>query len=287
MKYGGSLTVSRNFRTALVTGASSGFGRLISLELARSGFHVIATIRDISKTDTLIKAAQEQGVENSIEVVRLDVTHDDVSDIVGALINQHGAIDVLVNNAGFAAGGFTEDIPMDEWVKQFETNVFGTIRLTKAVLPSMREAGSGTIINMSSISGRMAFPGLGPYTASKFAVEGFSEVLRLEMKPYGIHVVLVEPGSYKTEIWSKGMNSLSIAPNSPYGDKTERLLKMVNHIAKTAGDPQEVADLVRDIASSKAPKFRYPIGKGVKNSLRLKQMVPWKIIEKVIVKQVK
>jgi NAD(P)-dependent dehydrogenase (short-subunit alcohol dehydrogenase family) len=278
--------VSRNNRIALVTGASSGFGRLISLELAEAGFHVIATMRDLSKTESLVKSAFERGVENAIEVVRLDVTQDDVSDIVGHLINQHGTIDVLVNNAGFAAGGFTEDISMDEWVKQFDTNVFGTIRLTKAVLPSMREAGFGTIINISSISGRMAFPGLGPYSASKFAVEGFSEALRLEMKPFGVHVVLVEPGSYKTNIWSKGTDSLTVNPDSPYGYKTKRLLKMVNKIAEKAGNPQEVAIFVRDIALSKHPRFRYPIGKGVKSSIRLKHMVPWRLIERMIVNQV-
>lgn len=272
--------------TALITGASSGFGLLISLELAQAGFYVIASMRNLNRKDALIKAAEELGLLDRIECVQLDVTHDDVNDIIDNLINQYGAIDVLVNNAGFAVGGFTEDISMDKWLKQFETNVFGTIRLTKAVLPSMREAGSGTIINMSSISGRIAFPGLGPYTASKFAVEGFSEALRLEMKPYGINVVLVEPGSYKTDIWSKGMGSISINQESPYEEKTQHLLKMVNHIAKSAGNPNDVAKLVRDIALSKNPKFRYPIGKGVKGSIRLKKIIPWQFIERMIIKQV-
>lgn len=272
-------------RTALVTGASGGFGRLICLELARKGFYVIGTIRDETKKGALLEAAKRLGVGERVETVPLDVAREDAGDIVAAVMKKIGTLDVLVNNAGYASGGFTEDIPMDEWIKQFETNVFGLIRVTKAVLPYMREAGRGTIINMSSISGRIAFPGLGPYAASKFAVEGFSEALRLEMQPYGVHVVLVEPGSYKTEIWAKGLAAFRADPGSPYGDKTERLLERVRHTANTAGPPEEVAKIVVRIALEEKPRFRYPIGRGVKTALILKRIMPWRWIERAILKR--
>ncbi|MGV3489209.1 MAG: SDR family oxidoreductase [Tuberibacillus sp.] len=278
--------MSKIHRTALVTGASGGFGRLISLELAKAGFHVIAALRDPTKIEQLIERDKEAHVDQLIKYVLIDVTRDDVSEVINPLVDHYGSIDVLVNNAGYAAGGFTEDVSMEEWLKQFETNVFGLIRLTKAVLPFMRESGSGMIINMSSISGRIAFPGLGPYSASKFAVEGFSEALRLEMKPYGVHVVLVEPGSFKTDIWSKGMSAFNIKAHSPYKKKTERLLKMVKHIERTSGDPQDVAKLVREIAMTPNPKFRYPIGRGVKSGIRLKNLIPWSLIERNVIKQV-
>ncbi|QKY68418.1 SDR family oxidoreductase [Lentibacillus sp. CBA3610] len=270
-----------------ITGASGGFGLLISLAFAESGYIVLASMRDLSKKETLLKKAHEQGIETNIECIGLDVTkQNDVDSTIPDVIERFGSIDVLINNAGYAAGGFTEELPLEEWRQQFETNVFGLIAVTKAVLPHMRNKQRGTIINLSSISGRMALPGLAPYSASKHAVEGFSEALRLEMLPYGVHVVLVEPGSYQTDIWEKGMDNINVAPESPYNEKTETLMKIVNHIAKTADAPEEVARLIVKVTQAEKPDLRYPVGKNVKTMTRLKNLLPWRWIERVILKKV-
>lgn len=276
-----------NQPVVFITGASSGFGLLTSLALAEAGYFVLASMRYLAKKEKLIEKAREKGVEANIECIGLDVTnHDDIDVVIPEIIHRLGAIDVLINNAGYAAGGYTEELSLEDWRQQFETNFFGLVAVTKAVLPHMRTRQRGTIINISSISGRMALPGLGPYSASKFAFEGYSEALRLEMLPYGIHVVLVEPGSYQTDIWSKGMDNFNADPASPYKAKTETLMKIVNHIAKTADDPEEVAHLIVKVAEEDKPDLRYPVGKSVKSRIRLKNSLPWKWLERVILKKI-
>lgn len=266
-------------KIALITGTSSGFGLLTTVALACEGYHVIATMRDLAKKDLLLEKGQE--VKDQISIMKLDVTnHEEIKQVVESVIEQYGAIDVLINNAGYAEGGFVEDVTMERWRKQFETNFFGTLAMTKAVVPYMRERKQGTIINVSSISGRMAMPGLGPYSATKFALEGFSESLRFELLPLGIHVVLIEPGSYKTPIWSKGMDA--VASSEAYREKTEHLMGMVRKVEKTAGDPKEVSDLICKIVKEDRPAFRWPIGKGVKAGLRARSLLPWKWLERVI-----
>ncbi|GAA0595289.1 oxidoreductase [Virgibacillus siamensis] len=276
----------RNKPVVFITGASGGFGFLTSLALARSGYSVVATMRNLAKKEVLLELAREKEVESYINCIQLDVTkQEEVDTVFSKVIHQFGSIDVLINNAGYAAGGFTEEISLEAWRQQFETNFFGLVAVTKAVLPHMRQRQHGTIINLSSISGRMALPGLGPYSASKHAVEGFSESLRLEMMPFGVHVVLIEPGSYQTDIWAKGMNDFTSDPASPYKDKNKRLLKIVNHIAKTAGDPEEVVQQIVNVARDDYPDLRYPVGKGVKKQIRLKNILPWKWVERVILKR--
>lgn len=273
-------------KTVLITGASSGFGRLTAIALAKQGHRVIATIRDPSRRQDLLVAAQSIESGGQIEVVELDVTDFvRVSDVVGEVINRFGKIDVLVNNAGYAAGGFVEEVPMEAWKHQFETNFFGVVALTRAVLPHMRARRSGTIINMSSISGRIGFPGLGPYASSKYAVEGFSESLRLEMVPYGVHVVLVEPASYKTAIWAKGLANAVVRKDSPYVEEMYRMVQGVQQISTSANDPQEVVNLLQSIVQMKHPTLRYPIGKGVRRMVSLKSMLPWKWIETLMMKR--
>lgn len=178
--------------TALVTGASSGFGLLTSIALAQKGYHVIATMRDLGKGEVLLAHADQVGVTNAIETMALDVTiHDSIEQVVSDIMDKYGRIDVLINNASFAVGGYVEDVPMEAWRSQLETNVFGVIATTRAVLPHMRAQQSGCIVNVSSVSGLSAFPGYAPYSTSKFAIEGFSESLRLEMMPLGVRVVLL------------------------------------------------------------------------------------------------
>jgi NAD(P)-dependent dehydrogenase (short-subunit alcohol dehydrogenase family) len=271
---------------AFVTGASSGFGLLTSVALAGEGYRVLASMRNLKNRGRLEAAAKEAGVTDRIEIIQLDVTDfSTVETVIQDVIRRYGRIDLLVNNAGYAAGGFTEELAIEEWRRQFETNFFGLVAVTKAVLPSMRERRSGKIVNISSISGRIGFPSMGPYVASKFAVEGFSESLRLEMLPYGVHVVLIEPGSYKTDIWSKGLGAVTIHPNSPYVKEMEAILKYVNQIADTAPAPDEVIRQIVQVAKSPSPKLRYPVGKGVKLGIVLKNMLPWKWWERMVAKR--
>lgn len=189
---------------ALITGTSSGFGLLTALTLARRGYKVIATMRDLNRKDELVEQAEQAGVLERIHLMTLDVTDESsVASAIHAVTELFGRIDVLVNNAGFAVGGYVEEVSMEAWRRQMETNFFGLIAVTKGVLPIMRMQRAGLIINVSSVSGLTGFPGYAPYAASKFAVEGFSESLRQEMLSFGVRVVLVEPGSFRTPIWGK------------------------------------------------------------------------------------
>jgi len=268
---------------ALVTGSSSGFGLLSCIELAKEGYDVIATMRDTGKQGELQAAAAQAGVSPHVRCVAMDVT--DFAQVEAAIRDarsQYGGIDVLVNNAGFAVGGFVEDIPLADWQRQMDTNFFGVVAVTKAVLPFMRERGSGTIINIGSVSGKIGFPGYGPYAASKFAVAGFSEALRLEMLPFGVRVVLIEPGSYKTPIWQKGFASIMTKPDSPYAAQMEAVLRYSRRSAETAPDPIEVARAVVKAAKKRRPKLRYTMGQGAHLAAFSKTVLPWKWFEGII-----
>lgn len=273
---------------ALVTGSSSGFGLLVSVALAREGYQVIASMRNMQNKEMLATVASEAGVYDRIEVVSLDVTDfAAVESVMHDVINRYGRIDVLVNNAGFATGGFVEELSLEEWERQFATNFFGLVAVTKAVLPIMRTQRSGKIINISSISGRVGFPAMGPYVASKFAVEGFSESLRLEMLPYGVYVVLIEPGSFKTNIWSKGLQGVSVRSDSPYAKEMKTIVQYVNRVVKTAPPPDEVIRQIIKVVQSPTPRLRYPVGRGVTLTLRLKNWLPWKWWEWIVMKSLK
>jgi NAD(P)-dependent dehydrogenase (short-subunit alcohol dehydrogenase family) len=277
----------------LVTGASSGFGLLTCLEFAARGYRVVAAMRDLSKQTAVVSAAEARGVRSLIYPVEMDVTRlDQIEWVVRHIAESFGRIDVLVNNAGFALGGFVEDVPLAEWRRQMDTNFFGLIAVTQAVLPIMRARSFGTVINMSSVSGRIAFPGYAPYSASKHAVEGFSESLRLELLPYGIRVVLVEPGSYKTAIWQKGFDQVKGAGQgdsgkSPYTDRLQAVLQYSRLASEQAGDPMDVARLVVRIAEMKRPKLRYPIGRDARIALFGKALMPWRWFERIVERSLK
>jgi NAD(P)-dependent dehydrogenase (short-subunit alcohol dehydrogenase family) len=256
--------------------------------LAKSGFTVVASMRDSSKSSNLLKEAKTLGVESKIFVYELDVTDEkSILAFQTQVIEDYGKVDVLVNNAGYAGAGFVEEVSMDEYRRQFDTNVFGVFAVTKAFLPSMRKQGQGCIINISSISGKTAFPGLSPYSASKHAIEGWSESLRLEMQPFGVKVVLIEPGSYKTNIWSTGKQVAveSLSADSPYHDYMERIEYYISEGENNFGEPLEVARKITEIAGMKNPDLRYPIGQGVKATIFIKNLLPWKLWEKIIIKK--
>ncbi|MCJ7843600.1 SDR family oxidoreductase [Lederbergia sp. NSJ-179] len=274
-----------NRKTVLITGASSGFGLFTTIELARRDFHVIATMRNLKNKDTIIELCKQKSIKASIEFVSLDITDAASIQKLTEQIAHLPSIDILINNAGFALGGFAEETSLQEYKEQFETNLFGTIAVTQALLPSMREQGRGRVINMSSISGKMAFPGLSPYVASKHALEGWTESLRLEVKPFGIEVALVEPGSYQTNIWTKGKRiaQKSKLPTSAYAMMMTAIEHEMEKGSQSYGDPYAVALLIAELCTKRRlNKLRYPIGKGVKGLLLAKQMTPWKLWEKIV-----
>ncbi|WP_036687795.1 SDR family oxidoreductase [Paucisalibacillus globulus] len=271
-------------RVALVTGANGGIGKLISLELIRAGFLVIAAMRNTAKQDELVGIVKNLGLEANLEIVQMDVTkEEEIGEIKGWIQSRFGQLDVLVNNAGYSQGGFIEDLTMEDWESQYGTNVFGVIQITKSLLPLLKKSHKGQIINISSVSGYFGFPGMGPYCSSKFAVEGFSESLRLELLSEHIFVSLIEPASFKTGIWEKGLEIGEIIME-------EEILKrnafdFAKQASKNAGNPFEVANLVRKICHEKKPKFRYRVGKGANSLWFIKKLVPWSIIERIVLKR--
>jgi NAD(P)-dependent dehydrogenase (short-subunit alcohol dehydrogenase family) len=273
-------------KTALITGASSGFGLLTSVTLARRGWRVLATMRDLSRRSLLENAARAAGVTDLIEIHALDVTQaDQISAIADLIEKRQAPLDALVNNAGFAVPGFAEDVTDAELREQFDTNFFGAVAMTRAVLPQMRRQGFGHIVMVTSISGRSGFPGVGSYAASKFALEGWTETLRLELKALGIQVVLVEPGSFETDIWTRNakITALMKDPNAPNAARVGRWREQLERNNKKA-DPQIVADRIAAILEDPKPKLRYVIGNDAKMALLLRAVLPWSMFERAIVK---
>jgi len=273
--------MSNQEKIALVTGSSSGFGQLISLSLAQSGFRVVATMRDLSRREPLLQEAERIGVRERLDIVRLDVTDaGSIEEAISLVLNRYSRIDVLVNNAGYAVGGFAEEVPLEAWRAQMETNFFGVVAMTQAVLPTMRRQREGAIIQIGSVSGRVGLPGYSAYAASKFAIEGFSESLRHEVAPYGIRVLVVEPGAYRTPIWSKGFADIHTLPDSPYKQTLDAVLTFSVKTAESAPHPREVAELVSRLALQRHPKrLRYPIGRGARLLVLAARFLPWRWIE--------
>jgi NAD(P)-dependent dehydrogenase (short-subunit alcohol dehydrogenase family) len=275
-------------KIALVTGSSSGIGLLTAVELAKNGFNLIATMRDLGRRQRLDQAASGAGVSDKLDIQRLDVSEiAAIPALAEKLVADYGRVDVLVNNAGFAVAGFAEDVKLDELRQQFETNFFGHIALTKAVLPMMRQQRSGHIIMVSSISGLHGAFSVSSYAASKFALEGWSESLRLEVNALGIKVVLVEPGAYKTDIWDRNAHIVEKAldGSSPNRERGANFKERVQGIPKR--DPIEVARLIARVAQDPNPRLRYLVGTDAHIQLWLKRLLPWKWHEKLIARMLK
>ena len=275
-------------KIAVITGTSSGFGLLTTLELAKRGFHVVATMRDLGRRTALDQAASAAGVAAKIDVRRLDITEiDSVPAAVDAIRRDYARIDVLVNNAGFAVAGFAEDVTLDELRLQFETNFFGTIALTKAVLPVMRAQHSGHIIMLSSVGGLHGSLVIGSYSASKHALEGWSETLRIEVRSLGIRVVLIEPGAFATDIWTRGahLGKAVADASSPNLARSQRMQDHVRTLPKR--DPIEVARLIARVAQDPNPRLRYLVGTDAHIQMWLKRALPWKWHEKLVARALK
>ena len=274
-------------RTALITGASSGFGLLTSVTLARRGWRVLATMRDPTRRGKLENAARGAGVLEQIEVLALDVTKPEqiaaIADLVALRVEP---LHALVNNAGFAVPGFAEEVSDAELRDQFDTNFFGAAAVTRAILPQMRGQGFGHVLMVTSISGRMGFPGVGSYAASKFALEGWTEALRYEMAALGIRVVLVEPGSFETDIWTRNakMTSKMRDPDSPNAARLARWRSRMEKDARNRANPQAVADLIARILETEHPKLRYVVGKDARMALMVRRLLPVGLFERMILK---
>jgi NAD(P)-dependent dehydrogenase (short-subunit alcohol dehydrogenase family) len=222
-------------------------------------------------------------VASQLDIRALDVTDfDALPAFVDSVVRDYSRLDVLVNNAGFAVAGFAEDIKLEELRLQFETNFFGAVAMTKAALPTMRRQRSGHIIMVSSISGLHGAATVSSYSASKHALEGWSESLRMEVNSLGIKVVLVEPGAFQTDIWTRGavMGENATKETSPNLQRSLRMRDAVAALPKR--DPIAVARLIASIAQDPNPKLRYLVGRDAKMQLALKRILPWKWHEKLI-----
>ena len=245
-------------RIAIVTGTSTGIGLATSLELARNGFFVFAGMRNLAKAGALREAAAKEDLP--VEVIELDVTSQDSVDRAFALARQRGPIDVLVNNAGIGGATPLEMVPLEEHRQIFETNYFGAIRCIHAVLPEMRERQAGVIVNVTSMTGRIAVPNQIPYSASKFALECAGEALAVEVRRFGIRVVNVEPGVIMTSIFENASEATRYDKHSPYKQIMRRNGKLYAAGFKAGSQPQLVAETIREAITTPDYKLRWLVG---------------------------
>ena len=241
---------------ALVTGTSSGIGLATAVTLARAGHKVIATMRNLGAASEIQKIVEAEGLP--VTVASLDVDDDNsVNDAVAKALAENGRIDLLVNNAGVPGGARpVEEVPIADFRQIMETNFFGALRCIKAVIPSMREHRHGCIVNVTSVAGRVASAAMGPYCASKWALEALSECLAQEVRPFNIRVVIIEPGFIETPIFGKVSPA---AENSPYPHQ-RRLRARFAELRKRASSPYLIATQVQQIVEGNSLQLRYPIG---------------------------
>ena len=258
-------------KVTIVTGCSSGIGHEISLILARNGFTTYATMRNLQKGSDLKSIAEDEKLP--LHFAQLDVTDENsVKKAIQTIHDEAGRIDILVNNAGYGLTGAFEDLSLDEIKTQYETNVFGLIRTTQSVLPIMRKQRSGLIVNISSGAGRFGFPTGSAYVSTKFAVEGLTESMSYELEPFGIKVILIEPGVIKTNFFNSSvLAKKSQDPNSPYATLMKGMEDSVDKMMENASTPQYVAEVVLHAVTNENPKLRYLAGKDVEQLVDAKR----------------
>jgi len=268
-------------KIAVVTGSSSGIGYETSLLLARNQYTTYASMRNMKKSDELLKIASKENIP--LKVIQLDVNDDrSVSSAIDSIVKENGRIDVLVNNAGFDLFGSLEELTIEEIKGQFETNFFGAARVTKSVIRTMRKQGSGIIINVSSIGGRI---GLVPcntmYHASKFALEGFTESLRHELTEFNIDVILIEPGAIRSNFAENIRTAKNYdSNNSPYAKTVQKVFEGFEPMLANASDPKEVAQVILNAANSSSPNIRYTVGKDAESILKARAELSDRELEK-------
>jgi len=275
-------------KVAVVTGSSTGIGFETSLLLARNGFYTYATMRNLDKSKAITNITQKEKL--SLEILQLDVTADkSVKEAINKITNEQERIDVLVNNAGFALVGAFEEISIEEFKEQYETNVFGVIRVTQAVLPIMRNQRDGTIVNISSIAGKIGFPLTSAYVSSKFALEGLTESMAYEIEQFGIKVILIEPGVIKTNF----NNNLKIGKrvannqNSSYKEMTQKRITGFQPRFESGTPPVDVAKVIlKAITSENLSKLRYLVGNDAFKLIKIRNNISDKEFGKLVIKSV-
>jgi NAD(P)-dependent dehydrogenase (short-subunit alcohol dehydrogenase family) len=272
--------MTSNQRVAVVTGSSTGIGYETSLTLARKGFLTYATMRNLNKGENIKSLAQKEKLP--LKIVQLDVTDDiSVKNAIQSITAESSRIDVLVNNAGYGLAGAFEDLSMKEIKSQHETNLFGVIRVTQAVLPIMRRQKSGIIVNISSALGRFGFPIISAYVSAKFAIEGLSESMAYELEPFGIKMVLVEPGFVKTDLANNSVTAKkSQDANSPYSQLMQHMISYIEHVPRSS--PDVVANVVLKAVTSENPSLRYLAGKDVEGWIEGKKSMSDEEFHKMI-----
>ena len=257
-------------KVAVVTGTSSGIGFETALALAREGYYTYATMRDTTKSDKIQELAKKENLK--IDVLELYVDDENsVKTAIQKILEQKQRIDVLVNNAGWGLWGCVEDVSINEFKAQFDTNFFSIIRLIQEVVPTMRKQGSGTIVNVSSVVGRIGFPASPAYISSKFALEGLSESLRFELAPFGVNVVIIEPGVIKTNFMKNMKMAEKSESDTVYRDITVKVVSGVKMMAEMGTHPKEVADTIIKATKDEKPLPRYVVGNDASMFLEAKK----------------
>ncbi len=250
-------------KVAIVTGSSSGIGFQTALMLARNGYSTYASMRNIDKSKIISEIAKKERLP--LQVIQLDVNDDvTVKNAINKIVKDGKRIDVLVNNAGYGLFGALEELSIEEIKAQFETNFFGVVRVTQAVLPTMRnQNGGGTIVNISSVGGQVSVPILSAYNSTKFALEGLSESLSHELGPFGIRVIIIEPGFIKTNIMNSSVLAKSASvENSPYYSFTKKIESYFKSMMDNpeSSNPEEVAKVILHAVTSDNPQLRFTVG---------------------------
>ncbi|HEY6146033.1 MAG TPA: SDR family oxidoreductase [Solirubrobacterales bacterium] len=274
-------------RSVLVTGASTGIGRATALRLDGAGWRVFAGVRKEADAESLRQEASPRFVP-----VVLDVTDPEQIAAAAAQIEAEsgGGLDGLVNNAGVAVPGPLETIPLEDLRHQLEVNLIAYVAVTQAMLPQIRRA-EGRIVFLASIGGRIAFPFAGPYHASKFATEAVGDVFRQELRPWGIEVAIIEPGSIDTPIWGRGQDKAAeIEARSPqtgilYGAAIEKFRKVIEDTAERGIPPEKVAKAITHALESRRPKTRYLVGLDAKVQARIQPLIPTRLFDRIVARQ--
>ena len=269
-------------RSVLITGTSTGIGQATAVVLASRGWRVFATMRNMEKRSLLEQALKEANVQSDVEIEQLDVTREvSIQSAVKSIVARTGnKLDAVVHNAGVAAAGTLEDVPEAELRRVMDTNFFGVLGLTRALLPTFRAQGKARIAIVSSEAAFMGQPANAIYCASKWAIEGWAEAAFYELEPFGIDIILIEPGPYRTEIWK---STPRIQPTgSPYHSWVQQVFRSGDaHAANLSRDPKEVALVIADALEARRPRFRYPVGPFARLNHLLRGKVPTRLVQKV------
>jgi len=284
--------MSQGEQVAVVTGSSSGIGYETSLTLARNGFHTYATMRKVDGggaggSKQITDIAKNESL--SLQVIQLDVNNDkSVTEAINRIANEKGRIDVVINNAGYDLMGALEETSIDEIKGQFETNFFGAVRVMQSVIPMMREQRGGIIVNITSLGGRISFPLNSPYHATKFALEGLSESIQYELEPFGIKIIVIEPGGVGSNFLKnlKMSTKTSDPLNSPYRSMQNSMSEYFKQWAQNLAHPSEVAKVILQAVTSDNPDFRYVVGKDAAMALESRRNMSDREFHDLIKKQI-